>query len=166
MKTKGRTIVLGLGSNIGNSRETLQSAMVELKALPGMECVGISSLYRTKPIGFLEQPDFLNMAAAFVYTGTPEELLEACLAVEFAHGRVREIKNGPRTLDVDILFFEGETRDAPGLQLPHPRALERAFVRVPLREIVAQGDPRTAFLKDVLAGAAIATDGVTRLGPL
>lgn len=169
MKAQARTVFLGLGSNLGDSQKTLREAIAELSALPGMEMVAVSSVYRTAPVGFLEQPDFLNMAAAFAYAGTPESLLEGCMAVERAHGRVRAIKNGPRTLDVDVLFFEGETRDAPALQLPHPRALERAFVRVPLREILEKNDPRTAFLKAALAEApadAPGADGITRLGPL
>jgi 2-amino-4-hydroxy-6-hydroxymethyldihydropteridine diphosphokinase len=87
-------------------------------------------------VGFAEQPDFLNATGAVRTELSPEELLEACLRIENERGRVRGIRNGPRTLDVDLLFYEGETRTGEHLILPHPRYAERDFVCVPLSELL------------------------------
>lgn len=132
------TVFLGLGSNKGNSRQILKEAIAELTALPQLRLLAVSSLYDTLPIGISDQPNFLNLVAAFKCQTTPEVLLTLCQEIETRHGRDRksEIRNGPRTLDIDILLFEGERRSSPQLSIPHPGTFERAFVVVPMEEIM------------------------------
>jgi len=95
----------------------------------------VSSLYRSAPVGFVDQPDFVNAVAKVDTALAPRELLEALLDLENRHGRVREFPNGPRTLDLDILLYGDVQLREPGLIVPHPRMHERAFAIVPLAEI-------------------------------
>jgi len=126
---------IGLGSNLDEPELQLLRAFDELDALPNTRLVARSSLYRSAPLGYLDQPDFVN-AVAEIDTGlTPRQLLETLLALEHRHGRVRDFINGPRTLDLDILLYDGLTLHEPGLTLPHPRIQDRAFVLLPLLEI-------------------------------
>jgi 2-amino-4-hydroxy-6-hydroxymethyldihydropteridine diphosphokinase len=126
---------IGLGSNLESPERQLLAAFDALAASPGVRLVRRSSLYRTAPIGYADQPDFLNAVAEVLTRLSPEELLDALLAIEQRHGRVREFANAPRTLDLDILIYS-ELQIANGrLALPHPRAHERAFVLMPLLEI-------------------------------
>jgi 2-amino-4-hydroxy-6-hydroxymethyldihydropteridine diphosphokinase len=127
--------VLGLGSNLGDSVETIRRACEALDLLPKTQVLQCSSLYRTKPVGLLDQPDFVN-AAVLLKTGlSPRALLGACLGIEAAAGRRRSVKNGPRVLDIDLLLYEGEVSGDEELTLPHPRLHERAFVLVPLADL-------------------------------
>ena len=103
--------------------------------IPGTNVVAVSSLYRTAPVGYLDQPDFVNACALVETRLAPHELLEELLAIEKRHGRVRAIPNGPRTLDLDIVVYGDRTVNEPGLVIPHPRAHERAFVLDPLFEV-------------------------------
>lgn len=98
----------------------------------------VSSIYRTPPWGKTDQPDFLNAAAGVETERTARELLDLCLEAERGLKRVRAERWGPRTIDLDILLFDGLTIDQPGLQVPHPRMAERAFVLLPLSEIAAE----------------------------
>jgi 2-amino-4-hydroxy-6-hydroxymethyldihydropteridine diphosphokinase len=109
--------------------------MDELEALSGTRVRRRSSLYRTAPVGEPDQPDFINAVVQIETTLDPLELLAGLLAIERRHGRVRNSRNAPRTLDLDLLLYDDRTMDAPGLQLPHPRMHERAFVLLPLAEI-------------------------------
>ena len=133
---------IALGSNLDDPEAHVRRAMDEIDALPGTRVLARSSLLRTAPVGYADQPDFVN-ACVLVETALPARaLLEALLALEKRHGRVREIPNGPRTLDLDIVLY-GEARiDEPGLKVPHPRAHERAFVLDPLREVWPEGARR------------------------
>ena len=128
-------VILGLGANLGDRVGTLKSAREAL----AREHVFLaeSSLYETEPIGLREQPAFLNQVVAIQTAQPPEALLAACLGVEKAHGRERGVRNGPRTLDIDILFYGERTLCTDALEVPHPRWRERAFVVVPLRELLA-----------------------------
>lgn len=128
-------IVLGLGSNIGNREENIKAALAALDAHPAIEVVTVSSLYETAPVGFTEQPEFLNAVARINTSLQPVELLEACLTVEKQLGRVREVRWGPRTIDIDVLLFDELELSTEQLSLPHPRLHERCFVLVPLAEI-------------------------------
>jgi 2-amino-4-hydroxy-6-hydroxymethyldihydropteridine diphosphokinase len=114
---------------------TIESALSGLSELGNVTAV--SSVYETEPIGYTDQPPYLNAVAEIETTLSPEELLESLLALEANHGRVRTFPNAPRTLDLDLLLYDDERRDTPRLTLPHPRLHERAFVLVPLAEIAA-----------------------------
>jgi 2-amino-4-hydroxy-6-hydroxymethyldihydropteridine diphosphokinase len=126
---------VALGSNLDDPRRQVLQAMDELKALPGTRVERCSSLYRTAPLGEPDQPDFINAVAQVETALGPLELLDGLLAIERRQGRVRSRRNAPRTLDLDLLLYDDRTIDTPGLQLPHPRMHERAFVLLPLAEI-------------------------------
>ncbi len=129
------TVFVGLGSNLEGPEAQVVSAFAEIASLPGVAVYRRSSLYRTAPVGYTAQPDFINAVAALRTALTPLALLEALRAVERSHGRRREFRNGPRTLDLDILIY-GELRlQSDQLVVPHPRAHQRAFVLLPLLEI-------------------------------
>jgi 2-amino-4-hydroxy-6-hydroxymethyldihydropteridine diphosphokinase len=127
---------IGLGANLGDREATLRSAIELLGAEPGVEVVAVSTLRETDPVGYLDQPRFLNGAAALETTLEPRELLERLLAVERALGRNRGgPRYGPRTVDLDLLLFGDRVVDEPGLTVPHPRLAERAFALEPLLEL-------------------------------
>ena len=140
MKTM-HTAYIGMGSNIaseaGSPEETLAAAANRLQSLGRV--VGRSSLYSTEPMGFAEQPRFMNAVIALKTDLAARELLEGLLGIEQEFGRDRSsgIRNGPRTLDLDILVYGEEQISEPGLEIPHPRMAERPFVIVPLEEIAS-----------------------------
>jgi 2-amino-4-hydroxy-6-hydroxymethyldihydropteridine diphosphokinase len=127
-------VYLGLGSNIGDREATLNTAVAELSKA-GAKVVRESSKIETDPVGFLDQPAFLNMAVEVETTKSPRELLAAILTIERQLGRVRTIRNGPRTIDIDILLFGSVLVEEPDLTIPHPRMTERGFVLQPLAEL-------------------------------
>ena len=128
---------VALGSNLGDRERTIRAALAELAAAPEVEVVGVSSLRETEPVGYLDQPPFLNGAAELETTLAPRALLDLLLAVERRFGREREgvPEGGPRTLDLDLLLVESAEIDEPGLRIPHPRLHERRFVLEPLAEL-------------------------------
>jgi 2-amino-4-hydroxy-6-hydroxymethyldihydropteridine diphosphokinase len=128
---------VALGSNLGDRTQTLLGAVDALRTTEGVEVVGVSSLIETDPVGFLDQPRFVNGVAALDTTLTARELLTLLLEVEQRFGRSREAvpAQGPRTLDLDLLLYGDARLDEPGLQVPHPRLHERAFVLEPLAEL-------------------------------
>ena len=130
----GEFAFLGLGSNLGDRLGFLRKG---LKALQdsGIRIRKVSSVYETDPVGFLDQGAFLNAAVEAAWIGPPRDLLERCLAVEKEMGRERSVRNGPRTLDIDILLCGARIHQESGLKIPHPRLHERRFVLVPLEEI-------------------------------
>lgn len=130
-------VVLGLGSNLGDREAAIAGALARLAAR-GFHASRLSSLYLTEPVGGPPQGWFLNAVAAGETRQSPEALLAACLAVEGELGRVRNEPNGPRTIDVDILFFGGLRRAGPAPVVPHPRLHERRFVLEPLAEILPE----------------------------
>ena len=123
---------VALGSNLENPEAQVERGFEELAALPKTRWVAKSRLFRTAPVGYVDQPDFVNACAVIDTDLTPRELLDALLAIEQRHGRVRTIRNGPRTLDLDIVLYGDRVIDEPGLTVPHPRAHERMFVLNPL----------------------------------
>ena len=125
---------VALGSNIEDPEAQVARAFDELAALPQTRLIARSKLHRTAPVGYAAQPDFVNACALVETALEPRALLDQLLAVEKRHGRVRDIPNGPRTLDLDIVVYGDRVIDEPGLKVPHPRAHERAFVLVPLLE--------------------------------
>lgn len=126
---------VALGSNLGHPADHIERALHELDALPGTRLERASSVYRSAPVGYREQPDFLNAVARVESQLEPRPLLEELLAIERRHGRMREFPNAPRTLDLDLLLYGTRIVREAGLTVPHARMLERAFVLVPLVEI-------------------------------
>ena len=114
--------------------QTLRAAAAEVGREAGW-IAAASPIYRSLPVGVTDQPPFLNAVAALDTELGPDALLDVLLAVEAAHGRVRDVRWGPRTLDLDLVWFEGVVRDDPRLTLPHPRAHEREFVLRPLCDL-------------------------------
>ncbi|MFC4075499.1 2-amino-4-hydroxy-6-hydroxymethyldihydropteridine diphosphokinase [Salinithrix halophila] len=129
------TAYIGLGTNLGDRLANLKEALDRLDARQGIEVTRISSIYETDPIGFADQPDFLNMCAELVTDLSPEELLDALLGVEQELFRVRTVRWGPRTIDLDLLLYGEQVFKGDQLTIPHPRMTERAFVLVPLADL-------------------------------
>lgn len=126
---------IALGSNLGNSLETLESAVATIASTSGILVKGRSHWYQTKAISPSPQPDYLNGCVILQTTHSPIVLLNTLLEIEQQFGRVRRERNDPRTLDLDLLLFDDIVLNEPELQIPHPRMVERAFVLVPLAEI-------------------------------
>ncbi|WP_291314037.1 2-amino-4-hydroxy-6-hydroxymethyldihydropteridine diphosphokinase [Corynebacterium sp. UBA2622] len=153
--------VISAGSNMEDSRAHLRSVVEEFAA----DLVAASPVYATAPWGGVEQPDFLNQTLLIDAPGTPRDLLARCQRLEREANRVRDVRWGPRTLDVDIIDIEGVTSDDPELTLPHPRAGERAFVLIPWLDV----DPEARLGGEKVAGIVekrreeFAAQGVRRL---
>jgi len=126
---------IGVGANLGEPAEQVRSAIAALGALAGTRLVAASSLYRSAPVGYAAQPDFVNAVAEIMTILEPAPLLAELLTIERRLGRVRSFPNAPRTLDLDLLLYGDRVIKEPGLVVPHPRMHERAFVLVPLLEI-------------------------------
>lgn len=127
---------IGLGSNLGDRETTLRAALDALAAAPGITQVTVSSVRETEPVGYLDQPSFLNAAAAVETDLRPRELLDLLLRIERELGRTREgARYGPRTIDLDLLLYGSERVEEAGLTVPHPRLHERLFVLEPLAEL-------------------------------
>ena len=125
---------IALGANLGDARAALTGAVHALRSNAGIEVLAESSVYVTAPLGGVEQPDYLNSVVTIETSLSPRELLEVLHAIENHWHRTREIRWGPRTLDLDLIDYRGVTSPDPDLTLPHPRAHERAFVLVPWLE--------------------------------
>ena len=148
-----RRAFVALGSNLGDRMAHLRGAV------GGFEDVdGVSDVFETKPVGGPEQGPYLNMVVRFHTPASPRELLGRCRAAELAAGRLRVVRWGPRTLDADVLWIDGERVDEPDLVVPHPRMYERDFVLVPLADVGAD------LLPDGYDPESC--DGVVKLGPL
>lgn len=132
------TVFVGLGSNLGDSRWLLKSALAALEELPGTCVVKVSSLYLTDPVGLVEQPAFLNLVAELHTDLSPRDLLAAMQDIELRLGRERRERWGPRTIDLDLLWYDELGICEPGLQVPHPRMEQRRFVLEPLAELAPQ----------------------------
>jgi 2-amino-4-hydroxy-6-hydroxymethyldihydropteridine diphosphokinase len=146
---------LGIGSNLGDRHAHLQLAVDALAATAGITVVAVSPVYETDPVGGPVQDDFLNAVVAVDTERSARDLLAACLAIEQVAHRVRTERWGPRTLDVDVLTYGGETISEPDLEVPHPRMRERAFVLAPLADLAPDLVPEVP---------ADGWDGVRRAG--
>ena len=135
------TAYLGLGSNLGDREGFLRQAVALLAAEGDIRVKKVSSIYETEPVGFTDQGAFLNAVVVVETELSVVELLSKCLAVEQKLQRVRDVRWGPRTIDIDILLFGEQTIDDPKLIVPHPRLRERLFVLIPLHEVA----PNVAF---------------------
>jgi 2-amino-4-hydroxy-6-hydroxymethyldihydropteridine diphosphokinase len=131
----GNTAYIALGSNMENRYDYLLEAIEQVEKHPKIRLVNFSSIYETDPVGYEDQDQFLNMVIQVDTDLDAHELLETCLNIESQLGRKREIRWGPRTIDLDILLFNQENIESENLIIPHPRMRERAFVIIPLLEI-------------------------------
>lgn len=129
-------VYLGLGSNLGDREANLRAALEALR--PAVNVERVSSIYETEPVGYLEQPLFLNMVCCGTTALDPFELLRAIKKIEAGLGRVPSFRNGPRLIDIDILLYDDRVIATSDLVIPHPRMMERAFVLVPLLEIAPE----------------------------
>jgi 2-amino-4-hydroxy-6-hydroxymethyldihydropteridine diphosphokinase len=145
-------IILGIGSNLGDREENLRMALKLLVKEKKIQIQKVSSLYETAPVGYTEQNSFLNAVAIVTTDLTPDELMKYCLSVEAKMGRVRELRWGPRNIDIDVLCYNELVIHTELLTLPHPRLKERRFVLVPLLE--AAGDimlPDSFYAREALS---------------
>ncbi|TKT76871.1 2-amino-4-hydroxy-6-hydroxymethyldihydropteridine diphosphokinase [Aquamicrobium sp. LC103] len=152
---------LGLGGNIGDPATAMAAALSAIDKSPDARVARVSPLYRTPPWGKTDQPDFLNAVAELRTTLSARELLELCLDTERVLKRVRNERWGPRVIDMDILVFGKEIIDEPGLQIPHPRMLDRAFVLAPLADVAPDLEIEGRTVSEHLAALDLA--GITRI---
>jgi 2-amino-4-hydroxy-6-hydroxymethyldihydropteridine diphosphokinase len=139
--TFAASCAIGLGSNLGDSVGLLEQAIAQLAATPQIHQLQVASYYRTKPVGGPPgQPDYLNSAAIFTTSRSPWQLLDILQFIENQAGRTRDVRWGARTLDLDLLIYGAWSIDSPGLQVPHPRMIDRAFVLKPLAELAGDWD--------------------------
>lgn len=129
------TAFVALGSNLDEPEVKVRRAIAVLGELPQGQLAAASSLYRSAPVGHADQPDFVNAVAQLSTALEPQALLAALLGIEKRFGRERSFRNAPRTLDLDLLLYDAQCIDMPGLSVPHPRMHQRAFVLAPLLEI-------------------------------
>lgn len=146
---------IGLGANLDDPRSQVLRALDELARIPRSSVVARSSLWRSAPVGYAAQPEFVNAVARMDSDLSADELLDELQRLEAAHGRARSFANAPRTLDLDLLLYGNESRSTPRLTLPHPRMHERAFVLKPLLEI----EPDAAIPGHGTAGDCLAAIG-------
>jgi 2-amino-4-hydroxy-6-hydroxymethyldihydropteridine diphosphokinase len=156
------TAYVALGANLGDPAATVRAAFAALANLPQSRIARTSMLYRTAPVGILTQPDFVNAVALLETELDPQALLDALLDVERRFGRVRGERNGPRTLDLDLLLYNAIELELPRLTLPHPRMHLRAFVLYPLADVAPDMSiPGRGTLAAWLP--AVANQGIVRL---
>ena len=157
--TSMHTAYIALGSNLADPVAQLRRALAALAALPQTRLAAASSLYRSAPVGHAAQPDFVNAAAELSTALAPQALLAALLEIERRFGRERSFRNAPRTLDLDLLLYDAQSIALPGLEVPHPRMHQRAFVLAPLLEIAPEceipGKGRAAALLERCAGQSV-----------
>lgn len=155
---------IALGSNLQQPEQQVTQAFTELQRLPKTRLLQRSSLYRTAPVGYDDQPDFINAVAELETDLSPRELLRALLAIETRQGRQRTFANAPRVLDLDLLLYADMRMDSEELTLPHPRMHERGFVLLPLAEIAPQLQlPRYGSISTLAASHA--DEGVAKIAP-
>ena len=153
------TAAIGLGANLGDRLAALQGAIDSLERVPGVHVIAVSGVYETDPVGGPEQGDFLNAVAVVALDTSPTDLLAACQAIESEWHRTRDVRWGPRTLDVDILSIDDLVSDDPALTLPHPRAAVRAFVCIPWLEADPEAHiPEVGAVRDIVS--TLDADGV------
>jgi 2-amino-4-hydroxy-6-hydroxymethyldihydropteridine diphosphokinase len=160
-----RAVYIGLGGNLGDPIATLTDALVRVERLPGVSLDAVSSAYESAPVGLTDQPAFVNAAARLLTSLPLHDVLAGLLSVESELGRIRGVRYGPRTCDLDILLAGDEVVEEPGLSVPHPRLAERRFALEPLLELdpalrLPGGPPLAALLEGVGDQAVRRLDGV------
>ena len=154
---------VGIGSNLAEPVKQVEEALLQLERLPHSRLVKRSSLYKSAPVGFADQPEFINAVAQMETGLSADRLLAELQEVESAHGRARSFANAPRTLDLDLLLFEKLQLRTDHLTVPHPRMHQRAFVLKPLVEISPEASiPGLGLAKDFLK--SVANQIVERVG--
>jgi 2-amino-4-hydroxy-6-hydroxymethyldihydropteridine diphosphokinase len=153
---------IALGSNMGNREQLLLESIGLIDTHPGIVVSKVSGMYETDPVGYTEQPPFINMALAIRTTLPPLMLLRQLLDFEQQLGRVRHIRWGPRTIDLDLLLYDNVRMDQEELTLPHPRMMERSFVLVPLHDVIDQTHRLHAEVRAVSEAALLdGKEGIT-----
>lgn len=161
MSSRAEEVLIGLGGNIGDPLEAMRSALRALDENPNCKVLRVSSVWKTPPWGVTDQPDFLNASAAISTTLEPRAFLELCLYIEKNLKRIRDQRWGPRSIDMDVLFFGDRIISEEGLTVPHPRIADRAFVLVPLAEIAP--DAKIAGTNIAQLADKADVSGMTRL---
>ncbi len=154
MSNLNTEVLIGLGGNLGDPLAAMREALKKIDAHKHCAVVCVSSVWRTPPWGLTDQPDFLNACAKLSTSLSPRAFLDLCLKIELDLKRVRDVRWGPRSIDIDILFFGDQEISEPGLVVPHPRIADRAFVLVPLAEIA----PNIVMQGQTIAELAKASD--------
>jgi len=144
-----KTAYIAMGSNMGDREQWLRQAIDSLGRHDSIEITKVSSIYETDPVGYTQQPSFLNMVIEVRSTLTAPDLLLEQLSIELQLGRVREVQWGPRTIDLDLLLYDNVSLETELLVLPHPRMMERAFVLVPLHDVLSEGHLLYNEVKDI-----------------
>jgi 2-amino-4-hydroxy-6-hydroxymethyldihydropteridine diphosphokinase len=152
---------IGIGSNLGDRYQYLRDAVEALRQVGTVRC---SAVYETEPVGYAEQPQFLNMVVELATELKPLPLLERLMEIEREHGRVRSIRYGPRTLDLDILLYDNDYICFRNLQVPHPRMWQRAFVLVPLADLVPDRRGLGGHSIKTMADRLLLGGGIRRVG--
>jgi 2-amino-4-hydroxy-6-hydroxymethyldihydropteridine diphosphokinase len=161
MTPRARSVVLALGSNLGDRRDILQGCVEAIARISEVQVMAVSPVYETVPVGGPPQPDYLNAVTLARTTLASRALLDRLHEVEAAFDRVRQVRWGPRTLDIDVIAYGDQASDDPVLTLPHPRAHERAFVLAPWHDADPGAElPGHGRVASLLAG--LARDGVRR----
>lgn len=165
MKDSPVHYIVGLGGNLGDRGVNVSRALEALRRLPNTRVLAVSPAFETDPVGYGDQPDFINLCAALFSVISPEEMLKAAMAIESAAGRERSAnRNGPRTLDIDLLFHRDGAHVSANLTLPHPRWKSRGFVVTPLRHLLDEAaivkDPAWDSLRAEVAGLETDTSGL------
>ena len=161
MSSRAEEVLIGLGGNIGNPLDAMRSALQTLDQHPKCKVERASSVWKTPPWGVTDQPDFLNACAAVLTTLEPRAFLDLCLSIEKDLKRIRDQRWGPRSIDIDILFFDDRMISEEGLNVPHPRIADRAFVLVPLAEIAPDAKISGTSIAQLAAKADVS--GMSRL---
>lgn len=156
-------VYLSLGTNIGERENNLRLAVKMLHDTKNVEVLSISSIYETAPVGYVDQPAFLNIAVHIQTPLSALEMLDISQEIENELGRVREIRWGPRIIDLDILLFNNDNIEVENLIVPHPRMFERAFVLVPLLEIAKESlNEQLLLAKSTLDSMDLTNEGITK----
>lgn len=159
-------VFLGLGSNIGDRAANLKKAVKAIKD-HGFKVVKISSVYESKPVDYLEQPDFLNAVMEIKTSMGPHDVLEIIQTIELDLGRTRPLLKGPRTIDIDILLFDSVTLNDRDLTIPHPYMKDRMFVMMPLVEIDKYARfPDGESVRKVMSRLNFETDNIRKMKDL
>jgi 2-amino-4-hydroxy-6-hydroxymethyldihydropteridine diphosphokinase len=161
LSSRAEEVLIGLGGNIGDPLEAMRSALRALDENPNCKVLRVSSVWKTPPWGVTDQPDFLNACALISTTLEPRAFLDLCLSIEKDLKRIRDQRWGPRSIDMDVLFFGDRIISEEQLNVPHPRIADRAFVLVPLAEIAPDAKIAGTSIAQLAAKADIS--GMSRL---